>query len=55
MIKGIREIYPKANIVPLDYDPGASQVNQVNRLKLMLSTAEENLKESLDEKRRKWM
>ena len=53
MIKGIRDIYPKANIVPLDYDPGASEVNQVNRLKLMLSTAEENLKESLDEKRRK--
>ena len=53
MIKGIRDIYPRANIVPLDYDPGASMVNQVNRLKLMLSTAEDNLKESLDEKKRK--
>lgn len=47
MIKGIRDIYPKANIVPLDYDPGASAVNQVNRLKLMLSRAEENLKETI--------
>lgn len=47
MIKGIRDIYPKANIVPLDYDPGASVVNQVNRLKLMLSRAEENLKVNL--------
>ena len=46
MIKGIRDIYPKANIIPLDYDPGASVVNQVNRLKLMLSRAEENLKTS---------
>lgn len=46
MIKAIRDIYPKANIVPLDYDPGASVVNQVNRLKLMLSKAEENLRES---------
>lgn len=43
MIKAIRDIYPIANIVPLDYDPGASQVNQLNRLKLMLSTAKSNL------------
>ena len=45
MIKAIREIHPKANIVPIDYDPGASEVNQLNRLKLMLSTAYDNLKE----------
>ena len=45
MIKAIREKYPKANIVPIDYDPGASEVNQLNRLKLMLSTAHENLEE----------
>ena len=43
MIKGIRDIYPKANIIPIDYDPGASAVNQLNRLKLMLSKAEENV------------
>ena len=43
MIKPIREIYPNANIVPIDYDPGASEVNQLNRLKLMLSRAEVNL------------
>ncbi|MBU5439911.1 2-hydroxyacyl-CoA dehydratase [Tissierella sp. MSJ-40] len=43
MIKAIRDIYPKANIVPIDYDPGASEVNQLNRLKLMLSTAHDNL------------
>ena len=43
MIKGIRDIYPNANIVPIDYDPGASAVNQINRIKLMLSTAKENV------------
>lgn len=53
MIKGIREIYPKANIIPLDYDPGASVVNQLNRLKLMLSKAQDNLKESLDMEKQK--
>ena len=45
MIKPIRDIYPEANIIPLDYDPGASAVNQLNRLKLMLSRAESNLKD----------
>ncbi|NLM06758.1 MAG: 2-hydroxyglutaryl-CoA dehydratase [Tissierellia bacterium] len=38
-IKAIREKYPRANIVPIDYDPGASEVNQLNRIKLMLSHA----------------
>ena len=38
-IKKIREIYPEANIVAIDYDPGASEVNQLNRIKLMLSSA----------------
>ena len=37
-------MYPDANIVPIDYDPGASEVNQVNRIKLMLSQAKEILK-----------
>ena len=39
MIKKLRELYPEANIAPIDYDPGASEVNQVNRIKLMLSVA----------------
>lgn len=39
MIKTLRQSYPMANIVPIDYDPGASEVNQLNRIKLMLSTA----------------
>lgn len=43
MIRKIKEINPKANIVAIDYDPGASRVNQENRIKLMLSVAKENL------------
>mgnify|MGYP005752851881 FL=1 len=43
VIKAIRKEYPKANIVAVDYDPGASEVNQLNRIKLMLSTAVKNL------------
>jgi len=39
MIKELRTSYPMSNIVPIDYDPGASEVNQINRIKLMLSTA----------------
>jgi predicted nucleotide-binding protein (sugar kinase/HSP70/actin superfamily) len=39
MIKELRRQYPMSNIVPIDYDPGASEVNQLNRIKLMLSTA----------------
>ena len=40
-IRALREKYPTANIVPIDYDPGATRVNQENRLKLMLSVARE--------------
>ena len=43
VIKEIRHRYPEANIVAIDYDPGASEVNQLNRIKLMLSTAQKNL------------
>lgn len=43
MIKALKNSYPKSNIVPIDYDPGASEVNQINRIKLMLATAFENL------------
>ena len=40
-IRRLRELYPKANIFPVDYDAGASKVNQENRIKLMLAIAEE--------------
>ena len=43
VIKKIRHEFPTANIVAIDYDPGASEVNQLNRIKLMLSTAQKNL------------
>lgn len=39
MVRRIREVYPEANIVSVDYDPGASRINQENRIKLMLSAA----------------
>ena len=43
MINKIRELYPQANITPIDYDPSATRVNQENRIKLMLSVARERL------------
>ena len=43
MIRRLRQLYPKSNIVPIDYDPGATRVNQENRIKLMLAVAKENL------------
>ena len=43
VIKELRRKYPEANIVAIDYDPGASEVNQINRIKLMLSTAQKRL------------
>lgn len=43
MIRKIRTVYPTANIVAIDYDPGATRVNQENRIKLMLSTAKNDL------------
>ncbi len=45
VIKTIREKYPYANIAPVDYDPGASKTNQINRIKLLLTVAKDNLKE----------
>ena len=44
VIKNLRNSHPTANIVAIDYDPGASEVNQLNRIKLMMSTAKQNLK-----------
>ncbi len=43
VIKELRLRHPESNIVAIDYDPGASEVNQLNRIKLMLSTANKNL------------
>ena len=43
VIKQLRHAFPKTNIVAVDYDPGASEVNQLNRIKLMLATANKNL------------
>ena len=43
IIKELHRQYPQANIVAVDYDPGASEVNQLNRIKLMLSTAVRNI------------
>ena len=39
MARTIKEAYPEANIVAIDYDPGATRVNQENRIKLMLANA----------------
>ena len=48
VIKELKKQHPDANIIAVDYDPGASEVNQLNRIKLMLSTAQKNLKQSLE-------
>lgn len=43
MLKELRRRYPASNIVPIDYDPGVSIVNQLNRIRLMMATAEKGL------------
>lgn len=43
VIKALKKEYQQANIVAVDYDPGASEVNQLNRIKLMLATAKQNM------------
>ncbi|SNX53670.1 2-hydroxyacyl-CoA dehydratase [Thermoanaerobacterium sp. RBIITD] len=48
VLKAIRERYKDANITAVDYDPGASEVNQLNRIKLMLSAAFKNIKNQED-------
>ena len=47
IIKELKRQYPLSNIVAIDYDPGASEVNQLNRIKLMLSVANKNLEKSV--------
>ena len=49
VIKTIREKYPEANISPVDYDPGASESNQTNRIKLLMTVAKDNLKTKQNE------
>ena len=44
VIKTIRNKFPDANIAPIDYDPGASEANQTNRIKLLMTVAKDNLK-----------
>ncbi len=46
VVKKVRSIYPQANIAAIDYDPGASEVNQLNRIKLLLAGAQKNLTRS---------
>ena len=46
MMKAIRKMNPQANIAAIDYDPGASDVNQLNRIKLMMSTAHKKMNET---------
>ena len=53
MIKKLRREFPMSNITAVDYDPGASEVNQLNRIKLMMATAFENMKKAEPEKQRK--
>ena len=50
VIKTIREKYPDANISPVDYDPGASEANQANRIKLLMTVAKDNLSKQQKEK-----
>lgn len=45
MARKVKETHPDANIVPIDYDPSATKVNQENRIKLMLAVAREKLAE----------
>jgi len=45
MIRKIKNNHHDVNIVPIDYDPGATRVNQENRIKLMLAIAKEQLEE----------
>lgn len=44
VIKALKGAFPEANITAIDYDPGASEVNQLNRIKLMLSVAFKNMR-----------
>ena len=51
VIKTIRSKFPEANISPIDYDPGASEANQTNRIKLLMTVAKDNLKAKQNRKK----
>ena len=51
VIKTIRSMYPDANISPVDYDPGASETNQTNRIKLLMTVAKDNLQAQINRKK----
>ncbi len=53
MIKPIKKLYPQANIMAIDYDPGISSVNQLNRIKLMISVAFDSFRKQTPEKKSK--
>ena len=50
-IRKIKEVMPNANIVTIDYDPGAPKVNQENRIKLMLAVGREELNKKVAEQK----
>ena len=47
VIKKLRAVYPDSNITPIDFDPGAAEVNQINRIKLMLAAARKNMNQEV--------
>jgi predicted nucleotide-binding protein (sugar kinase/HSP70/actin superfamily) len=49
VIKALKDHYPNVNVTAIDYDPGASEVNQLNRIKLMLSVAFKNAQKAKDD------
>ena len=51
VIKTIRSKFPEANISAIDYDPGASEANQTNRIKLLMTVAKDNLKKQQKERK----
>ncbi|MCL1883204.1 MAG: 2-hydroxyacyl-CoA dehydratase, partial [Defluviitaleaceae bacterium] len=51
IIKNLHNNYPNSNIVAVDYDPGASEVNQLNRIKLMLSAARRNMEKGKEKEK----
>jgi predicted nucleotide-binding protein (sugar kinase/HSP70/actin superfamily) len=52
MVRKIKNNLPQANIVCIDYDPGATRINQENRIKLMLANAQKAETAALEGKRR---
>ena len=46
VIKTMRKMFPESNIAPIDYDPGASASNQINRIKLLMAVAKDNLEKN---------